>query len=391
VEYDRDAVLCQLLIRRHAVSVEELAGCAQAQRASKARGETPAPLDRLLVERGLIAQTELDEILRAARAAASKPSRETRRPSSSSGRVTPPDGPPRRERDGVLPGDTLGPYAVERRIAKGGMGAVFAGRDRLTGEPVALKVLAGDRARRDPDAARFMREARLACVLKHEGIVRGLGFGTDRGLRYFAMELVSGESLRQRLKRGPLPESEAVHLGGAVGRALAYAHARGVVHRDVKPDNILLNDRATVKLCDLGLAREHGVDATVTSSGASIGTPRYMSPEQARGEKDVDARSDIYSLGITLFHALAGRPPFPEESGIVVMGRHLFDEVPDVRSVEPKISPETAEVVRRMTKKRREDRFASMADAAEALEGSLLPAVAPAPARADANAVQDAA
>jgi serine/threonine-protein kinase len=266
-----------------------------------------------------------------------------------------------------MAGDTLGPYTVVERIARGGMGAVFRGECRLTGESVALKVLAGERAKRDPDAARFLREARLACVLKHDGIVRGHGFGTDRGLRYFAMELVPGESLRQRLKRGPLTPVEGASLGARVAGALAYAHARGVVHRDVKPDNILVGADGQIKVCDLGLAREHGVDATVTSSGCSIGTPRYMSPEQARGEKDVDGRSDIYSLGVTLYHALTGNPPFPEESGLIVLSRHLFDEVPDVRVARPEIPAALALAVVRMTRRRREDRFTSMDEVQQAL------------------------
>jgi serine/threonine-protein kinase len=365
MQYDRDAVLCQLLIRRGAVAVDGLALCAEEQRRAVASGERAPDLGALLVARGLVDSGALDRLVTEAQESARAPRRK-RRAGSSSGRHTP-AGPPRKDRDGVEAGDSLGPYTVLERIAKGGMGAVFRGQDRLTGHLVALKVLAGDRARRDPDAARFLREARLSCVLKHEGVVRGLGFGTDRGLRYFAMELVEGESLRQRLKRGPLDEDEARRVGEKVARALAYAHERHVVHRDVKPDNILLGASGIVKLCDLGLAREAGVDATVTQSGATLGTPRYMSPEQARGEKDVDARADMYSLGVTLFHALTGSPPFPDESGIVVMSRHIFDEVPSVRSIRPSLSPEIDAVVTRMTRRRREDRFGTLGEVAEAL------------------------
>jgi serine/threonine protein kinase len=354
LHYDRDAVLCQLLIRRGAVSAEGLAACADAQRREAASGGLPRELADLLIERKLVEPKTLDEIV----AEAKTPGARRRRAGSSSGRHAPP-GPPE-ERDGVEAGSTLGPYTVIERIAKGGMGAVFRGESRVTGERVALKVLAGDRAKRDPDAARFMREARLLCVLKHESLVRGLGFGTDRGLRYFAMELVEGESLRARLKRGALPEAEAAAIGEKVASALAYAHSKNVIHRDVKPDNVLLGADGSVKLCDLGLAREAGVDASVTSSGAALGTPRYMSPEQARGEKDVDERADIYSLGVTLFHALTGTPPFPEESGIVVMSRHLFDEVPPVRALRPEISAEMSALVVSMTRRLREDRITSM-------------------------------
>jgi serine/threonine-protein kinase len=375
MEYENDAVICQLLIRRRMVPVDDLAVCAEIQRRVKRDGGRPPSLGSLLVERGLVTNETLGSVMAEAGRDSAASSAPTEREGSSSSRNSPTPEPRARERDGVLAGDRLGPYEVERRLAKGGMGSVFIARDRLTGAPVALKVLAGQRARRDPDAKRFLREARLACALKHDGIVRGLGFGTDRGLRYFAMELVNGESLRQRIKReGPLAEKLVAWSGAAVARALAYAHSHEVVHRDVKPDNILIGrvgdeEEEVVKLCDLGLAREIGVhEPDVTQSGATIGTPRYISPEQARGEKDVDVRSDIYSLGITLWHALAGQPPFADESGIVVMSRHIYDEVPDVRRSAPGVSEPMAELVAQMTKKRREDRPASAAQVAERLE-----------------------
>jgi serine/threonine-protein kinase len=375
VEYDQDALLCQVLLRRRLIHVSALTRCAEEQRAAKRAGRTPEKLEALLSRHALLSRESLDLALLEAAAKEGTPTERVARregSSSSNGARTPE--PEARERDGVSPGERLGPYEIERRLAKGGMGSVFVARDRLTGGQVALKVLAGERAKRDPDAKRFFREARLACALKHEGIVRGLGFGCDRGIRYFAMELVPGESLKHRLKReGALPEAVGVEIGRRIALALAYAHARSIVHRDVKPDNVLVSrpeeGALVVKLCDLGLAREVEDEADVTKSGVTVGTPRYISPEQARGERDVDVRSDIYSLGVTLFHVLSGQPPFPDASGMLVMSRHIFDAVPDVRSVRPDLSEAVAAVLRRMTMKKREDRHGSAAEVAAALEG----------------------
>ncbi len=373
MEHKEDAALCQHLLRTGAVQVSHLVACAEAQRAARAAGQPIPRLDDLLVARGAIDRERLDGVRRAALGVVA-PRR--RRAGSSSGRVARVE-EAGRDADGVCPGDRLGHYEVTDRVARGSMGAVFAARCLRTDARVALKVLAGERARSDVGARRFVQESQLACSMRHEGLVQGLAFGVDQGRRYFVMELVDGPSLRGRIKdaAGPLPEREVAAIGAQVARALAYLHAEGVVHRDVKPANILL-DRATgqVKLCDLGLAREVDVPSEATASGDTLGTPRYMAPEQARGAKEAGPSADLYSLGVTLFHAATGRPPFTEDSGVVVLSRHLFDEVPDPRSVRATVSPGLAAVIWKLTRKEPSRRYATAAEAAEALEALLQPA-----------------
>jgi serine/threonine-protein kinase len=373
MENREDAILCQHLVRTRAVSVGALGACAEAQRAARAAGQPVPRLEDLLVARGAIERERL-EAVRAAALGNVAPRR--RRAGSSSGRQRAISEAPAADVDGVSAGDRLGQYEVIERVACGSMGAVFAARCLRTDARVALKVLVGERARTDIGAARFVQESQLACSLRHEGLVRGVGFGTDRGRRYFVMELVDGPSLRGKIKAdGSLPEREVARIGAQIARALGYLHAEGVVHRDVKPANILL-DPATgqAKLCDLGLARDVDVPSEATASGDTLGTPRYMSPEQARGAKDAGPSADLYSLGVTLFHAATGRPPFTEDSGVVVLSRHLFDEVPDVRSVRPGLSAGLAAVIWQLTRKEPSRRQATAADVALALEALLAPA-----------------
>ena len=370
MEYPEDAALCQHLLRTRAVPVEALLACREAQRRAREQGAQVPGLRQLLVARGLLPEERADQVERAARGKTAKRAR--KRAGSSSGRY----GPRRAEEvssDVVSPGDRLGGYEVQDRVARGSMGTVYRAQHLRSGDEVALKVLAPERAEQDTAGRRFVQEARLACALSHPGLVRGRAFGVDRGRRFFVMEYFPAPSLRSRIQQGgALPEPEAARVGAQVARALQYLHAQEIVHRDVKPANILVGPGET-KLCDLGLARELSIPSQATASGATLGTPRYMSPEQARGSRDVGPAADLYSLGVTLFHAVAGRPPFLEESGIVVLSRHLFDEVPDVRAARAAVSQPLAELIWRLTRKDPAQRLCSALEAALALEALASP------------------
>ena len=259
----------------------------------------------------------------------------------------------------------LGPYEVGEELARGAMGVVYRARDSFLDRPLALKVIGADAF--DPEGQeRFRREALVLARLRHTRIVAVHGAGlTSKGQPYLVMDLVSGGSLSQRLQSGPLPPREAVRLATQVAEATAYAHTQGVLHRDIKPANVLIGPDGKARLCDLGLAREEGLSSQATASSDTLGTPCYMSPEQARGPREVGPPADVYSLGVTLFHAAAGRPPFNEESGIVVMSRHLFDGVPDVRTLRPGLSPDLARLIWRLTRKDPSDRPSAAQAAAE--------------------------
>ncbi|RMG16308.1 MAG: serine/threonine protein kinase [Planctomycetota bacterium] len=349
MEHPEDAALCQHLLRAGLVAVGDLVACAEAQRAARRRGEPAPRLGELLLRRGVLCEEALAKAQRAAGRWRSR-TRRKRRLARSSGRWRPGWGS--REHDGVGPNDLLGTYRINEPIARGSMGAVFSARCERTGKAVALKVLAGERARRDRGAERFLQEAQLLCTLRHENLVRGIAFGTDAGRRYFVMEYFPAPSLKHRIReRGALDEEFVVAVGLRVASALAYLHGEGVVHRDVKPANVLVADDGRTRLCDLGLARELDLPSEATASTDTLGTPRYMAPEQARDGRSAGPSADLYSLGVTLFHAAAGAPPFPEESGIVAVSRHLFDEVPDVRVARPGVSSGLARLIHRLTRK----------------------------------------
>jgi serine/threonine protein kinase len=268
-------------------------------------------------------------------------------------------------------GRTLGKYTLIECIGEGGLGTVWRSVHPEFDIPVAVKVLRPDVIAGDMQVQRFLREARTAAQLNHPHIVRVYDAGFDKGLHYLVMELVEGGSVGRLLTRahGPLGVDIAVNIAAAVADALTVANQRSIVHRDIKPDNILLDTDGTPKLADLGLAKRLTAEAPshVTAPGTGLGTPLYVAPEQAHGNTAGDARSDIYSLGATLFHMVTGQPPFDGATAFQIVHRHVSDPAPDPRSLNPAVSPRLAEIILKMLAKEPADRFQSAAQLHSAL------------------------
>jgi serine/threonine-protein kinase len=266
----------------------------------------------------------------------------------------------------------VGRYEVLERLGRGGTGVVWRARDVRLGRVVALKLLARPR---EPDDlvtsyhARFQREARAAVTLNHVNIVRGLDYGEADGYVFFAMELVSGESAAERLRReGRLDESEALRIALQVVEALQYVREFGLVHRDLKPENLLLTPNGEVKVCDLGLAKPTREEAARLRDDARIaGTPLYMAPEQVRDPAAVDWRTDVYGLGATLYHLLTGRPPFLPGATGSVLQRHVEEAPEDPREHVLELSAGASAVVLKMLAKDPSDRYACLEDLASDL------------------------
>ncbi len=273
-----------------------------------------------------------------------------------------------------------GAYAIERELGRGGMGAVFLARDLALDRPVAIKVLPPELAARPELRERFLRETRTAAAFSHPNIVPVHAVEARGGVLCFVMGYVDGETLAERLRRaGPLGASEAVRLLQETAWALSYAHGRGVVHRDVKPDNILL-ERATGRalVTDFGIARATAASG-LTAVGEVVGTPHFMSPEQAAGET-VDGRSDLYSLGVVAFCAVTGRVPFDGTSSQAVLAKHLTEAAPAVAALRPDLPAPLAAAIDRLLLKEPAERFASGEALVEALDAARIarPEVAPA-------------
>ncbi|MEZ5940215.1 MAG: protein kinase [Planctomycetaceae bacterium] len=258
----------------------------------------------------------------------------------------------------------LGHFVVEERIGRGGMGAVFRAIDTRLNRVVALKVLTPQQSN-DPSAVqRFHNEARAAAQLDHDHIARVHYIGEDRGLYFIAFEFVSGTNVRDViLRQGRLKPEDAVNYTLQIAEALRHTSAQSVVHRDIKPSNIILSAVGRVKLVDLGLARQINPDQSesedLTVAGTALGTFDYISPEQAFDARDVDVRSDIYSLGCTLYHMLTGEPPYPRGSMFEKVIHHHGRTPPDPALKNPLVSPELSRVVRKMMASDRDERYLS--------------------------------
>jgi hypothetical protein len=266
-----------------------------------------------------------------------------------------------------------GRFSLEREIGRGGMGVVYLARDVALDRPVAIKLLPSALAADVDLRDRFLREARTAAQLSHPNIVPVHLVEERNGSIYFVMSLVEGESLGERVRRtGALPATEVVRILQEVAWALGYAHSRGVVHRDIKPDNILLErGSGRAMLTDFGIARSVNANAgSATTPGMILGTLQYIAPEQADGTVPVDGRADLYSLGVTAFYALTGRLPFESEAMAKLLAAHLLEPAPPVSSVAPNAPPKLAEIIDRLLLKDPAMRWQngeSLADALNAL------------------------
>jgi serine/threonine protein kinase len=261
---------------------------------------------------------------------------------------------------GVLRGRRLAHFELLEPIGVGGMGAVIRARDTQLDRTVALKILPPEMAADPENVRRFHQEARAAAKLDHENIARVFFCGEDQGLHFIAFEFVEGENLRTLMeRRGRIPVREAIHYLLQIATGLAHAAARGVVHRDIKPSNIIISPNGRAKLVDMGLARslEPRADGALTQSGVTLGTFDYISPEQALEPREADVRSDIYSLGCTLYHMLTGQPPVPEGTAARKLHHHQSVAPLDPRQLNPDIPDEVAALLARMMAKNPRERY----------------------------------
>jgi serine/threonine protein kinase len=266
----------------------------------------------------------------------------------------------------VLEGESLGHFELIEYVGGGGMGAVFRALDTMLNRTVAVKVLSQEQSGDDETLRRFQNEAQSAARLDHENISRVHYVGEDRGWHYIVFEFIDGANVRDLVyEQGPLPLVDAVSYTLQLADALVHASGREVVHRDIKPSNVLITPDGRAKLVDMGLARQHHVEADnndLTASGVTLGTFDYISPEQARDPRSADVRSDIYSLGCTLYFILTGRPPFPEGTVLQKLLQHQGDEPADPRTFRPELPEDLIQIMRRMLAKSPDKRFASPAE-----------------------------
>jgi tRNA A-37 threonylcarbamoyl transferase component Bud32/DNA-binding beta-propeller fold protein YncE/tetratricopeptide (TPR) repeat protein len=281
------------------------------------------------------------------------------------------------------PGENVGPYRIIEQLGQGGMATVFkayhAGLDRY----VAIKVM-HPAFKQDPTfLARFQREARVVAKLDHPNIVPIYDYAEHNGNPYLVMKFIEGETLKARLSRGPLTRDEGLRVVDAVGKALAYAHARGILHRDIKPSNILLCPDGAIYLADFGLARIAQAGESTLSNEMLLGTPHYISPEQARGEWNLDAGTDIYSFGVVLYEMVVGRVPFNADTPFSIIHDHIYTPLPLPQKINPRVPDNVQRILLKALAKDRADRYATV----EELATSFLRAVSGPPtaaARTDA-------
>jgi serine/threonine-protein kinase len=319
---------------------DQIDTCVRLQQEQRGMGIIPKKIGELLLEKGFLKGDQLEESLR-------------------------------EQVERAVPAQITG-YRFVSKIGQGSMGAIYKAVQLSMDRPVAVKILSSRYARNTRFVERFFREARAVAKLNHPNIIQGIDVGEAAGVHYFVMEYVDGRTVGDLIRRGgALDEKRAVYIILQVTKALGHAWKNGLLHRDLKPDNIMIARDGVAKLCDLGLAKNltFSLEPSGTSPGAAVGTPHYIAPEQARGETTIDLRSDIYGLGATFYHMVVGDVPFPADSAQVVLAKHLTEMPPAPRSRNPLVSAAVDAVILRMMAKERERRPQSAEELMQALEG----------------------
>jgi len=334
---NQDSLVGRLAMEQHMCTESELERC---RKESKARsGDDPVTVEQLLLERRYVTETQIERIksgLKESKDAANK-----------------------------IPG-----YKILEKIGAGAMAVVYKAKQISLDRTVAVKILP-KRFRENPDyIRRFYKEGKIAAKLNHNNIVQAIDVGEAGGLYYFVMEYVEGKTLYDDLSKGKVfKEDEAFEIIIQLAHALDHSHGLGMIHRDVKPKNIMINTEGVVKLADMGLARETSdIKAAKSEKGKAYGTPYYIAPEQIRGEVNIDGRADIYALGATLFHMVTGRVPFEASKPSDVMRKHLKEALTPPDHINTSLSAGISEVIEVMMAKKKQDRYSNMKELLADLE-----------------------
>jgi serine/threonine protein kinase len=269
-----------------------------------------------------------------------------------------------------VPGENVGPYRIIEQLGQGGMATVYKAYHPALERYVAIKALHPAFMEEEGFLARFQREARVIAKLEHPNIVPIYDFSEHKGRPYLVMKYIEGETLKARLARSSLSDSEKLEIIEAVGKALSFAHKKGIFHRDIKPSNVLLCSDGSIYLADFGLARIAADGASTLSGDMLMGTPHYISPEQARGESDLDAKTDIYSFGVVLYELTVGRVPFDSDTPFSIIHDHIYTPLPLPSKINPEVPDQIQEVLIKALAKDRKDRYPSV----EALVSPFLKA-----------------
>ncbi|MBK8914091.1 MAG: serine/threonine protein kinase [Phycisphaerales bacterium] len=328
-DISEESQIVKAILARNLATADEVKSAEETQRRTAVNGRT-RPLADVLVDMGFLTRTQLARLQGGAS-----------------------------EDSDTRPAQQIPGYILQKKVGAGAMAVVYKAKQISLDRVVAVKVLPKRLSRNAEFVERFYREGRAAAALNHNNIVQAIDVADHNGVHYFVMEFVEGCTVYDELATGKVyPEEEALNIGMQIARALQHAHDRGIIHRDVKPKNIMLTPERVAKLADMGLAREAtDLEAAMAEAGRAYGTPYYISPEQIRGEVDIDKRADIYSLGATLYHMVTGRVPFEGPTPSAVMHKHLREPLTPPDHITTRLTAGCAAMIEMMMSKNREERY----------------------------------